>query len=322
MKRNTPLLKILTSFAGLLAFLPGFVNATEGVYPKVEIAEKELVELMEELVLTETFRNYLNVETLNQTAADIFKRFQDFGYSPEYQDFEVQGTIFKNVIASIGPPSAPRLIIGAHYDVYGNQPGADDNASGVAGLIMVAKLLKSFESSLKKRVDFVAYSLEEPPFFRTEHMGSFFHAKSLHDQQVEVAGMVVLEMIGYYSDEPNSQHYPVGFMKWFYPSEGNFIAVISNLSSSSLRGEFKAFMQRASIDVQSLAVPKALFGVDLSDHRNYWHFGYPAIMITDTSFYRNHHYHQKTDTIDTLDFSKMKEAIRGVFFGVLNLARK
>jgi hypothetical protein len=150
-------------------------------------------------------------------------------------------------------------------------------------------------------------------------MGSFVHAKSLHDERATVLGMVSLEMIGYYSDAPKSQFYPLPLMRLFYPSQGNFIGVVGNFSSSRLITHFRDTVKLAAIDAESLKAPFFVIGVDFSDHMNYWKFGYPAIMITDTAFYRNPNYHSESDTIDTLNFDKMKEVIKGVYWALVNL---
>jgi hypothetical protein len=186
----------------------------------------------------------------------------------------------------------------------------------------LAILLKKHELKLKKRVELVAYTLEEPPFFRTKQMGSYVHAKRLRDNDVQLVGMISLEMIGYFERSENSQEYPLDLMKLLYPSKANFIGVVSNLTSGGLKSQIAKYMSIAEIDVETLTAPSFLVGVDFSDHLNYWHFGYDAVMVTDTAFYRNPNYHEKTDTIATLDFESMSEVIRGVFFAVYQLASK
>ena len=238
----------------------------------------------------------------------------------ERQTYSVLGREVENIIASIGPEDAERVIVGAHYDTFGNQRGADDNASGVAGLIALAKLLKEHEHRLTRKVELVAFTLEEPPFFRSENMGSYVHAKNLSDTKVKVRAMIALEMIGFFSNEKGSQDYPLSLLHLFYPDEGDFIGVVSNMSSRRLKSEFRDLMSKSDIKVRSLSAPAWLAGIDFSDHLNYWKFGYDSIMVTDTAFYRNKNYHQATDTIDTLDFTKMSEVVRGLFYGVLYLA--
>ena len=225
--------------------------------------------------------------------------------------------------AIFGPQTKERVVIGAHYDSAGPLPGADDNASGVAGLIELAHLLgRAPKASLNTSVELVAYTLEEPPFFATQHMGSAVHAASLKQQRVPVRLMLSLEMIGYFTDAPNSQRYPVAAMKLTYPSVGNFIAVVGKIGQGATVQRIKEAMQSASsLPVQFLNAPSSLPGVDLSDHRNYWNAGYEAAMITDTSFYRNPSYHTAQDTPDTLDYQRMALVVEGIYAVALAEAR-
>jgi len=161
------------------------------------------------------------------------------GFGTEIQEFWVGKNKYKNVICSIGPRDAERIIIGAHYDVYGNQPGADDNASGIAGVLELARLFKQRNPELKHRIDFIAYTLEESPFFKTEFMGSAIHAKSLFEARVKVKVMICLEMIGFYSDKSYSQHFPNLLLSYLYPSKGNFILVVGKLWQRKLVRQIK-----------------------------------------------------------------------------------
>lgn len=287
--------------------------------PDILIDKNQLYSSVQKLTGLRPPRNYRNIDSLNKAADFIKSEFLKYGYKPVEQKYSVEGVEYNNIIASYGPETAPRFIVGAHYDVAGDQPGSDDNASGIAGLLSLAELFKTHAPKIYFRIDFVAYTLEEPPFFKTKDMGSYIHAKSLHDDKVKVLGMVGLEMIGFYSDARNSQLYPLPFMKLFYPSKGNFIGVVGNFASSGLIEHFRNRMKLTSIDVESLMAPACLIGIDFSDHMNYWKFGYHAIMITDTAFYRNPNYHSKSDTIDTLNFDKMKEVVKGVYRALIYL---
>lgn len=213
------------------------------------------------------------------------------------------------MIAKFGPDSGAVIIVGAHYDTYANLPGADDNASGVAGLLELAKLLST--ATLPTQVHLVAYTLEEPPYFATQHMGSYVHAASL--QELDVKLMISLEMIGYFSEEENSQRYPINAMKLLYPSKGNFIAIVDEITGQ--RGaELKAAINKyTGLPAHSINAPRAMRGIDFSDHRNYWAFGIPAVMVTDTAFYRNDAYHTAEDTHDRLNYELMAEVVYGVF---------
>ncbi len=236
------------------------------------------------------------------------------------QEYQVPEGGVRNIIASFGPESGSRIVVGAHYDVAGFQPGADDNASGVAGLIELARMLSTDSAAIRSRIDLVAYTLEEPPYFRTERMGSFVHAKSLKDHNVDVLFMLSLEMIGYFTDEEDSQSYPSIILGWFYPSVGNFVAVIANFASHYICGDFVGAMRKGcSIRVERLTAPSCITGVDFSDHLNYWDEGFKALMITDTSFLRNQHYHDSSDTPETLDFIRMAQVVNGVYHALISL---
>jgi Zn-dependent M28 family amino/carboxypeptidase len=228
---------------------------------------------------------------------------------------------YRNVIGSFGPERGERIVIGAHYDSFSTYPAADDNASGVAALIELAGLLDETKD-LAVRVDLVAYTLEEPPAYRTDAMGSWVHARSLRAEGVAVRAMMSLEMIGYFSDTPGSQAFPHPVLRMFYPTTGNFIAVIGRLGDFRLTRATKAAMRGASdLDVRSMNAPTWIPGVDFSDHRSYWAHGYPAVMITDTAFYRNDRYHTPHDTAETLDYGRMARVVQGVYQAVLALSR-
>ncbi len=294
-----------------------FVNAHSQPEPDALI----LYSHVEALTTTPLPRNYINIGSLNLAAEYIDSVFTSCSTRVEHQDFTVNGNQYRNIICSFGPVSNRRLVIGAHYDVCGDQPGADDNASAVAGLLELARLIANENPELNLQVDLVAYSLEEPPFFATTDMGSAHHARALVRDGVEVELMICLEMIGYFRDGKGSQSYPTGLLELFYPDRGNFIAVASNFGSHfKARKVRKAMERHTEIAVEQISAPRNLTGIDFSDHRNYWECGYDAVMITDTAFYRNPNYHQDSDTIDTLDFDRMAQVVKGVYFAVVKLA--
>jgi len=289
-------------------------------HPAVAVDQQELYTVVQQLTSVYPPRSFYNVISLDRMADYIHDRFEAHGYRPVEQRFDVDGRSYKNILASYGPEKAPRFVLGAHYDVCGDQPGADDNASAVAGLLAVAGLFKKHAPPLDFRIDLVAYTLEEPPVFRSKHMGSYIHAQSLHKAGAKLLGMACLEMIGYYTETPKSQEYPLPLMKLFYPTQGNFIGVVGNFSSRKLVNHFRDNLALSDLPVESLKAPAILPGVDFSDHLNYWKFGYPAVMITDTAFYRNPHYHEPSDRIETLDFVKMAEVVKGVYWALINLS--
>lgn len=248
---------------------------------------------------------------LDITAAYIRDQFAHYSDAVRDQEFQVEGETFRNVIASFGPAMGPRMVVGAHYDTEGGLPGADDNASGVAGLIELSRVLG--RNPPLTAVDLIAFTLEEMPFFRTGKMGSAVHAEALRANDVEVKLMLSLEMIGYFDDRPDSQSYPMPLLRLFYPSSGNFIAVVGNLSQLLAVRKTKRIMRGAvTLPVYSLNGPSFIPGVDFSDHVNYWQQGFPAVMITDTAFYRNDAYHSARDTADRLDYDRMVQVVQGI----------
>ncbi|MDH4226659.1 MAG: M28 family peptidase [Deltaproteobacteria bacterium] len=256
-------------------------------------------------------RNHAYPEALDKVAAYIRKSFEASGCSVSEQVFKPDGIIeYRNVICSLGPEDGALLVFGAHYDVEGYSDGADDNASGVAGVLELARLLGGRKDALKSRVQLVAYTLEEPPYFSTDMMGSAVHAKSLKESGQEVRLMVAVEMIGYFTSKPKSQRYPAFFLKWFYPSTGDFIAVVGRWGQGSIVKRVHRIMANgSSVPVSSLGAPRSLTGIDFSDHRSFWKYGFPAVMVTDTAFFRNPNYHELGDRVETLDFDKMSGVV-------------
>lgn len=265
-------------------------------------------------------RNSFNLDALEETARYIEVELSKAGARPEIQTWQAEGNTYKNIIASYQPEKTRRLVVGAHYDVCGDQPGADDNASAVAGLLELARLVFAQQPATDYRIDFVAYCLEEPPFFATDLMGSFVHAKSLYEQKAEVIGMICLEMIGYFSDAPESQPFPSPELAKLYPHVANFIIVVGLQQYRDFNNKVHQLMAKNSaIDVQIINFPVNDGLAGLSDHRSYWQFGYPALMINDTAFIRNPNYHTEHDTIDTLDFEKMTAVIDSAYKAITNM---
>lgn len=268
-------------------------------------------------------RNYRNLASLQKVCDYLVNEFKAAGSIPEEQRWIAEGSEYKNIIASYNPGKNARLVVGAHYDVAGDQPGADDNASAVAGLLETARMVFSQKPVLDYRIDFVAYCLEEPPFFGSDFMGSYVHAKSLFDAKVPVMGMICYEMIGYFSDKPNSQPFPSAELAKQYPHTANFIMVVGIEKYADFNNKVHRLMSKDSaIDVQVVNFPSSDLNASLaglSDQRSYWRFGYPAFMINDTAFVRNPNYHQKTDTVDTLDFEKMTEVVNSAYRAIVNL---
>ncbi len=268
-------------------------------------------------------RGYLQINELNRTIDYITSELSDYGYSVFNQPYDYKGMTYKNIYVEKKGMKAPEeiLVIGAHYDTVTGTPGADDNASAVAGLLELARLLAG--TPLNKTVHFVAFTLEEPPLFRSKSMGSYVYAKSLNQAGRDVKGMICLEMIGYFSDEPDSQLLPLSFLKWLYPDRGNFIMLVSNLQSRGFLNRVKiGFKKGTALPVESLSTLFIVPGVDFSDHRSFWKFGYDALMVTDTAFYRNPQYHGVGDVPEILDYERMAEVVLGLKSAIEKLAEE
>jgi hypothetical protein len=245
-------------------------------------------------------------EGLNASAAYIERHFRAASARVELQNFHARKRDYRNVIARFGPETGALLVVGAHYDAFSSLPGADDNASGTAGLLELARLLG--RNPPKTPVALVAYANEEPPFFGSEQMGSAVHASSVES----VTGMICLEMIGYYTEE---QTWPNSTFALLYPDRGDFIAVGGGWADRALTRHVKRAIKGAGgIDVYSFTGPRET--LDASDHRNYWSRGWPAVLVTDTAYLRNPNYHTRHDTADTLDCAKMARVVDGVFSAV------
>lgn len=247
----------------------------------------------------------------------IEREFRAYGLSVESDTFTYGGRSYRNIIGGAGAASNdPLIILGAHFDSVEGSPGADDNASGAAVLLEAAKILSGLR--LRSRVLFCAFNLEE-----LNMIGSTHFAKKLKAAGAKVRAMVSLEMVGFTDSKAGGQQYPVG-LRWFYPDRGDFIGVVGNWRSAPLLRQFARSMRQVrGLPVETLTV----FGngflvpqVRLSDHSPFWDLGYPALLITDTAFFRNPHYHGPSDTMETLDLDFMAKVCEGVIAGVSALS--
>ncbi len=255
-------------------------------------------------------RSIFRPDNLKQAEDYVFRNFQELGYAPRRQTFIYQRREVSNIIAGEQAPGG-YYILGAHFDTVAGTPGADDNASGVAVLLEVARLTQN-----KKPWTFIGFTCEEPPAFFTPYMGSRVYAKEAGKRQDKILGMLCLEMVGYYRQEPNSQEllFPLQYMG--YPTTGNFLGLVSDRRSKPLLERLdRALKQGCSLPTVTLAVPLGgyiLPDVRLSDHANFWDEGYPAIMLTDTAYLRNPHYHGPGDVMENLDLEAMVELVLGL----------
>lgn len=266
-------------------------------------------------------RHGTNPGILKAAAIFIEQEMCALGYDVESQEYECDGAEMRNlVIEKIGKnPDLPCIVLGAHYDTVFETPGADDNASGIAGLLELARVLKDYTN--RRTIRFVAFPHEEPPYFFTHSMGSRQYAKTLKQKGENVLVMLALEMLGY-AGENYGQLYPAPLMRILgrYPRHGNYIALVGNLRSVRMMSIVRrAMRQRCKIGVESLSAPGFIPPLFLSDHSSFWKHGFPALMVTDTAFLRNPHYHRESDTADTLNFDFLAEVIDGIYAAVLAL---
>lgn len=288
--------------------VPSFFAASENDWDP----ESELKNHVEYLAGSIGERNVYRPVAYKQAAAYIEESLSAAGLEVDRQEFKVEGLKVGNIIGLMGREhqKAPVLVIGAHYDSVFGSPGANDNASAVAALLSLAARLARHKT--QKTIYFAAFANEEPPWFRTAQMGSYVFAKSLKDKKMEVELMLSLETMAYFSDEPGSQHYPFP-LQFFYPNRGNFIAFVSNLSSRrALCKLYQAFRQASDFPAEKGALPGWMPGIGLSDHRSFWQFGYPGVMLTDTAMFRYPYYHTPEDTPDKLDYQRLSQVVIGL----------
>ncbi len=253
--------------------------------------------------------NFMHYAELQAAARYIETTLSGSGYTPFAQRFPMEAGEVRNIEVEIkgGARASEIILVGAHYDSVLGAPGANDNGSGVAAVLELARLFKG--ESLARTLRFVAFVNEEPPFFKSEEMGSRHYARRSKERGENIVAMFSLETIGYYSDRPGSQRYPfpLGF---FYPPTGNFIAFVSNLSSRPLLHEaFAAFRRHAEFPSEAVAAPAFIPGVDWSDQWSFWKEGYPALMVTDTAPYRYPYYHTAQDTPDKVDYERLARLV-------------
>ena len=241
------------------------------------------------------------------------------GLTPRRVSYELRGRACHNIEVEIRGTSPEIFVIGAHYDSVFGCPGANDNGSGVAAFLALARRFAG--KPARQTLRFVAFVNEEPPYFQSEEMGSFVYAKRCKERGDRIAGMISLETIGYFSDAPGSQKYPSPGLGFFYPSKGNFIGFAANTGSRSLlRATVAAFRKAGRIPCEGAALPAAIPGISWSDQWSFWQCGYPALMVTDTAPFRYPHYHEPTDTPDKLDYDRFALVVSGMEKVIAELA--
>jgi Zn-dependent M28 family amino/carboxypeptidase len=287
--------------------MPEFASRIEG--RRLEAAVRYLAETVGE-------RNHYRPERYAQAQAFLEKSLAEYGYEVRRESYQVGSQVAVNLVVE-RPGSEEIVIIGAHYDSVPGTPGADDNATGVAACLELARVFA--RRNTEKTLRFVFFANEEPPYFQTESMGSLVYARGCRERGEKVVSMLALESLGYFSDEAGSQEFPAGITG--YPRVGNFIAFVSNFGSRSLLREMTtAFQSVSEVPSEVLSAPDFVPGVGFSDHWSFWQCGYPAVMITDTVPFRNPHYHLPSDTPDTLDFSRFTGVVEGLEYLVFKQA--
>ena len=265
-------------------------------------------------------RNVSTPGSLAAASSYIEAEWRTQGYDVVRQVYDADGVSCANLeITRRGERARDgMLLIGAHYDTVPGSPGADDNASGVAGMLELSRLLA--QSSPRRTVRFVAWVNEEPPYFNTPLQGSAVHARATKERGEDVDFMVSLEMLGYYRDAPGSQRYPPLFRP-FFPRQGNFIGVVSNFRSHRAKRRLTtAFRRHSDFPIEHLTTFAFVPGVSWSDHAAYWKQGFRGLMVTDTAFHRNPHYHTADDTIDKIAFAEFRRVTEGLYRAFADLA--
>lgn len=254
----------------------------------------------------------------HEKAAQLIEAFyKDIDISSKRESYPFQKKTVSNIVADVvfGKGDAQVVLIGAHYDSLTGTVGADDNASAIAVQLEVARTLAGLRATegLNLTVRFISFALEEPPAYATWAMGSRVYARKAKKNKEQIDGMICLEMVGYTCDQPGCQKYPFPLMFMGYPNKGDYIGIVGNYRSRKFTNALvQSFKKNKALPVEKLTVPGSgylLPNVRLSDHAAFWDRGYNAVMITDTAFYRNPHYHRTSDTMDKLDFSFMTQLV-------------
>jgi Zn-dependent M28 family amino/carboxypeptidase len=262
-------------------------------------------------------RHLWNGDSLERAAKYIESEFSATGYAPMRQTYTAYRRPVANIIAEKKGTRPHSIVIGAHYDSAPGSPGADDNASAVAGLLELARMLRNVNCAGSFK--FAAFVNEESPSFGSDYMGSMQYAQRLKERREKVAFMIALEMIGFF-DKRKAQNYPLRLMRRFYPKTCDFIGIIGDLHSRQPARALARAMRRAGlVRTATLVAPRQFGGIDRSDNSAFWRHGFKALMVTDTAFYRNENYHKETDTIDTINFEEMTDVVASLFAALVIL---
>ncbi len=312
------LLFVLFSVIGWLWFtsfqMPG--NSYSGellpLTNQEKIIQDNLLQDINKLAVEIKARNFNNYENLNDAADFLESSFEEAGYKVNKQEYKIDNKTFTNLEVEIKGVEKPDeiVIIGGHYDTAFTSPGANDNGSGVAAVLELARRFADKKPSRTLR--FVEFTNEEPPYFWTENMGSLVYAKGCKERNENVVAMLSLETMGYFSEEEESQKYPFP-LSLIYPSQGNFIAFVGNINSSQLvKKTISYFRQQVKFPSEGAAIFSQIPGVGWSDHWSFWQQGYQGLMVTDTAPFRYEHYHTLADIPDNIDYEKLARVVSGL----------
>jgi Zn-dependent M28 family amino/carboxypeptidase len=313
-----PMLIAAAILVAAVAFAVWYVTATPGAshrgpLPPLDAGGRKLADDLKKHVIgvASEEHNVAHPEALERSARYIESTLSSLGYAASRQEFTTEGVKVRNLEVSKG--SGKRVVVvGAHYDSARDAVGANDNGSGVAALIELARFLRAVEPAQGTEVRLVFYVNEELPWFSTDDMGSYAHAKRLASESKEVVAMLSLETIGWYSENFDSQRYPFPF-SLFYPSKGNFVGFVANLRSRSLMHRVVGtFRGAVAFPSEGVAAPESIPGIGWSDQWAYWQFGWPALMVTDTAPFRYPHYHTLRDTPDKLSYERLARVVKGL----------
>lgn len=270
-------------------------------------------------------RHFGRPKSMDAALGYLHGQWQEMGYAVNEETYDAIGNEATNLIVENPGERKPEeiVLLGAHYDTCGDTPGADDNASAVAVLLEVSRLLYAYSG--KRTARYVAFACEEAPYFNCHAMGSQHNARESRKRGDQIKAMLCLEMVGYFRDAVGSQQVPSSlprFVRPLFPKRGNFLAAVGNMPSAKLLWPFRRGFKRSSrLPLFTIALPEVIGEIRLSDNSSYWDQGYPALMLTDTSFLRNPNYHMPTDTPDTLDYDRMTQVVIGVAGAMRRLLR-
>jgi hypothetical protein len=313
-------LGVIATFVVSVVRMPGrsFAGAPRPLSADERRTRERIAGHLTHLAVTIGERNMQHYAALDDTRGYITAAFAEMGYCVHQEPLSARGRSVSNIVAAHHGVCGPAVLVGAHYDTVSCSPGANDNGSGVAGLLELARILYGRPEAAPVR--FVAFVNEEAPYFGTSAMGSLHHAREAQRRGERITAMLALETIGYYSQRSGSQTYPIP-LKWLYPRTGNFIGFVGNMRSRRLvHTAVGAFRNAATIPSEGIAAPELIRDIGRSDHWSFWQIGVPALMVTDTANFRYRQYHGADDTADIIDYDSLTRVVYGLADSVVAIA--